>query len=123
MKRLLVVDDEQPIRSMLNDLLGDDYEVMLAANGQEAFALLNSHSFDLIITDLVMPEMNGIDLITSIQKISPDLKIIAISGGGGLNGRFDYLPVAELLGAEKIFRKPFELSKLKKTVDAMLGQH
>lgn len=120
MKKLLVVDDEQPMRSVLHDLLSEDYEVSLAANGQEAFTLLKNSPFDLVITDLVMPEMNGIDLITSIQKISPNIKIIAISGGGGISGRFDYLPVAELVGAERIFRKPFELGKLKKTIQEML---
>ena len=120
MKKILVVDDEQPMRTVLHDLLCDEYEVFLAANGQEAFTILKGKAIDLVITDLVMPEMNGIDLITSIQKISPNIKIIAISGGGGISGRFDYLPVAELVGAEKIFRKPFELAKLKKTLLEML---
>ncbi len=109
------------MRSILNDLLGDDYEVTLAANGQEAKELLGTTSFDLVITDLVMPEMNGIDLITSIINISPSTKIIAMSGGGGIQGRFDYLPVAQLIGAEKIFRKPFELSKMQATVAQMLA--
>lgn len=122
MKRILVVDDEPPMLKVLQELLSDEYEVSLAMNGQEAKNLLAAEKFDLIITDLVMPEMNGIDLITSMQKISPDIKIIAISGGGGISGRFDYLPVAQLIGAEKIFRKPFELSKMKSTVREMLGQ-
>lgn len=121
MKKILVVDDELPMRSILNDLLSDDYEVTLASNGQEAKELLGKIPFDLIITDLVMPEMNGIDLITAIQTISPSLKIIAMSGGGGIQGRFDYLPVAQLIGAEKIFRKPFELSKMRETVREMLA--
>ncbi len=121
MKKILVVDDELPMRTILYELLCDDYQVTLAANGQEAKTLLGSTPFDLLITDLVMPEMNGIDLISSITAISPNLKIIAMSGGGGINARFDYLPVAQLIGAEQIFRKPFELSKMKQTIRDMLA--
>lgn len=120
MKKILIVDDEQPICDVLQDLFDGIYEVALAANGKEAHAKLSGQKFDMVITDLVMPEMNGIDLITSMRKVSPDIKIIAISGGGGISGRFDYLPVAQLIGAEKIFRKPFELAKLKQTVRDML---
>lgn len=112
MKRILVVDDERSLRVMLEDLLSYDYEVTLASNGLEAKNLLNNASFDLLITDLVMPEMNGIELVMAIQKNHPKLKIIAMSGGGGITGRFDYLPVAELIGAEKILRKPFKLSEM-----------
>lgn len=121
MKKVLVVDDELPMRTVLEDLLGEDYAVTSVENGLQAHDLLAKEKFDLIITDLVMPEMNGIDLITSMQKISPEIRIIAISGGGGIQGRFDYLPVAQLIGAEKIFRKPFELSQLKNTVKEMLA--
>ncbi len=121
MKKILVVDDELPMRTILHELLCDDYQVTLAADGQEAKKLLGSTQFDLIITDLVMPEMNGIDLITFIKALSPNLKIIAMSGGGGINGRFDYLPVAQLIGAEKIFSKPFELSKMQETIKEVLA--
>lgn len=121
MKKVLIVDDELPMRLLLEDLLCNEYEVTLAANGMEAVSMIGQAPFDLIITDLVMPEMNGIDLITAIQKLNPSLKIIAMSGGGGINGRFDYLPVAQLIGAEKIFRKPFEISQMKEAVKGLLG--
>jgi DNA-binding response OmpR family regulator len=121
MKKILVVDDEEHMRLMLEDLLSDDYLVTLAANGREAEALFNTSSFDLMITDLVMPEMNGIELVISIKNKKPKQKIIAISGGGGASGRFDYLPVVQLLGADKIFAKPFELHELMKAVKLMLA--
>jgi DNA-binding response OmpR family regulator len=120
MKKILVVDDEEHMRFMLEDLLSADYQVSLAANGREAEALIAKSSFDLIITDLVMPEMNGIELVISIKNKKPKQKIIAISGGGGTTGRFDYLPVVQLLGADKIFAKPFELHELMKAVKQML---
>lgn len=121
MKKLLIVDDELHMCSLLEDLFSDDYEVSLAHNGEEAIEVLKKKKFDLVITDLVMPKMNGIELLMAIQKIQPSLKIMAMSGGGGINGRFDYLPVAQLIGAEKIFRKPFELKLLKKSVQEMMS--
>jgi YesN/AraC family two-component response regulator len=120
MKKILVVDDEAPIRNMLNEYLSEHYAVHLASNGQQACALLATDAFDLVITDLVMPDMNGIDLVMAIQKQQPSPRVIAISGGGGINGRFDYLPVAQLVGAERILRKPFALHTIGSMVEEVL---
>lgn len=122
MKRILVVDDEKTIRHLLDDLLSNDYQVTLAATGMEAKQYLDTDSFDLLITDLVMPELNGVDLVMSLQKTQPALKIIAMSGGGGINGRFDYLPVAQLVGASKILRKPFALVDVSEAVKELIGK-
>lgn len=121
MKKILVVDDEEHMRFMLKDFLSAEYEVSLAADGKKAEALLASTAFDLVITDLVMPEMNGIELVIAIKNRNPNQKIIAISGGGGITGRFDYLPVVELLGADVILAKPFELQDLMKLVKSTLS--
>lgn len=121
MKKILVVDDEEPMRLMLDELLNSDYEISLAANGREANDLMDKMSFDLLITDLVMPEMNGVELVISVKNKKPEQKIIAISGGGGISGRFDYLPVVQLLGADRIFSKPFQLSEIKDAVHSILS--
>ena len=121
MKKILVVDDEAHMRLMLEDLLDTEYEITLAANGREAKELMANGNFDLMITDLVMPEMNGIDLIMAIKHANPNQKVIAISGGGGISGRFDYLPVVQLLGADKIFAKPFHLHELMAAVKLILA--
>ena len=121
MKRVLVVDDEAYMREMIDDMLSDEYEIQQAENGVEALSLLESDEYDLVITDLVMPEMNGIDLLMNIDKKTPGQKVVAISGGGGLNGRFDYLPVAKLIGACTVIRKPFEVMELRKAVEEILA--
>jgi DNA-binding response OmpR family regulator len=122
MKKILVVDDEENIRFILDDLLNTDYAVSVAANGREALALIDKTVFDLIITDLVMPEMNGIELVIAVKNKTPSQKIIAMSGGGGITGRFDYLPVVQLLGADKIFAKPFDLHEVLAAVKGILGK-
>jgi len=121
MKRVLIVDDEAQMRSLLEDLLDEDYEVMTASNGSEALQRLQEGGAELVITDLVMPTMNGIDLVMAVRKQYPTLKIIAISGGGGITGRFDYLPVANLLGATRVIRKPFALAEMRSAVREVLA--
>jgi CheY-like chemotaxis protein len=67
-----------------------------------------------------MPKMNGIDLVMALRRQYPALKIIAISGGGGITGRFDYLPVANLVGAARVIRKPFALAEMRTAVRELL---
>lgn len=122
MKRVLIVDDEAQMRGLLEDLLEDDFEVTTASNGAEAMQRLQEGGTELVITDLVMPTMNGIDLVMAVRKQYPALKIIAISGGGGISGRFDYLPVANLVGAARVIRKPFALADMRAAVREVLAQ-
>jgi len=121
MQRVLIVDDEAQMRGLLEDLLEDDYEISTASNGAEALQRLRQDGAELIITDLVMPTMNGIDLVMAVRKQFPTLKIIAISGGGGITGRFDYLPVANLVGASRVIRKPFTLADIRTAVREVLA--
>jgi len=121
MQRVLIVDDEAQMRGLLEDLLEDDYEISTASNGAEALQRLQQDGAELIITDLVMPTMNGIDLVMAVRKQFPTLKIIAISGGGGITGRFDYLPVANLVGASRVIRKPFTLADIRTAVREVLA--
>ena len=121
MKKILVVDDEADMRQIIEDALSREYAITSVVNGREAQALLAEQNFDLVITDLVMPEMNGIELLMGAQKANPKQKFIAISGGGGIKGRFDYLPVAQLIGAVTVLRKPFQISELRAAVHKLLA--
>ena len=121
MSKILVVDDEEDVRVMLKTALHrEGCNVSTAASGREALALYKNEGFDLVITDMVMPDVSGIDLIMELRNLNAEINIIAISGGGGITGRFEYLPIAKLIGANHIFSKPFSLAEIRKAVDSML---
>ncbi|RLJ62861.1 response regulator [Sulfurisoma sediminicola] len=120
MKRVLIVDDEAQMRGLLEDVLGEDYEVMIACDGAEALQKLAQDGAELIITDVVMPKMNGLDLMVAVRKQYPALKVIAISGGGNI-GRLDYLPIASLLGAARVIHKPFAVAEMHTAVRELLA--
>ncbi|HHH48161.1 MAG TPA: response regulator [Gammaproteobacteria bacterium] len=117
MAKILVVDDEAQVRGMLAKMLSvEHHEVIEAENGVQGCKKYREHQPDLLITDLVMPEKNGIDMIMELKKEFPSIRVVAISGGGGITGSFDYLPVAKLVGALHILQKPFTLQALKSAV-------
>ncbi len=110
MATILVVDDQEPIRALLRDALeGDGHEVLEAANGRLGLELHRTRSADLIITDMVMPEMNGLDMLLELTKRCPNVNVIAMSGGRESQG---WLNAAELLGTRQTFQKPFDMGKL-----------
>lgn len=116
--RILVVDDDEAIRKLLERILeAAGYRVSSAANGEEALKLLESERFQAMITDLIMPEQEGIETIRTAKQLYPHLKIIAISGAFG--GQF--LRVAELLGASATVRKPFGVKEILQAVQQALG--
>ncbi|MDA3926757.1 MAG: response regulator [Kiritimatiellae bacterium] len=120
--RILVIDDEEQIRSVLHKLLSQaGYEVMLAEDGQQGLNCCHQQPVDLVITDIVMPGKEGLGTIRELRRDFPDLKIIAISGGGIAAGQ-DYLKIAKQFGAQRIFEKPVELSVLLKDVKELLTQ-
>jgi len=122
MAKILIVDDELPIRCMLREMLEQDgHEVSEAENGAVAQHCFREARFDLLITDLVMPEKNGLNLILDIRKEWPNVRIVAISGGGGITGRFEYLPIAKLVGAACILEKPFRKEQLQSAVQSALA--
>lgn len=122
MAKILVVDDEESVRFIIKETLEQDrHEVTEARTGNEALAMFAQKPAELVITDLVMPDKNGIDLILELKSRYPNVRILAISGGGGLNGRFDYIPIAELIGARSVMRKPFNIFELRDTVNALLA--
>ncbi len=121
MKKLLVVDDEISVREMVAAMLSrKDIEVELAENGIQALRILSSTDIALVVTDIVMAEENGIDLIMDMKKNYPNIPIVAISGGGGIEGRFNYLEIAKLVGADQILEKPFSAETLRTIVAELL---
>ncbi|WP_028317607.1 response regulator [Desulfobulbus elongatus] len=110
MKRILVVDDEAQIRTMLTQMLEQEgYAVHTAENGEEGLALVGRYSFDLVITDMIMPVKDGLKFIMELVRDYPDLKILAISGGGAIKAE-RYLTMAGYLGDIATLEKPFKRS-------------
>jgi len=116
MARILIIDDEPQIRSMLRLMLErDGYEVVEAPDGIEGIRAYRQKPADLIITDLIMPNKDGIGMIIDLQKEFPDVKIIAMSGGG-LNKPEGYLKGAKKLGAACTLTKPIDREKMLRAV-------
>lgn len=122
MKRILVIDDDTQIRQMLCQMLErQGYEVLGAANGKEGLNIYRQSPTDLIITDIIMPEKEGVETIIELKRDFPDVKIIAISGGSrGLNKDI-YLDYAKRLGALYTFTKPFERKEILEAIEELLG--
>lgn len=121
MAKILVVDDELSIRVMLTHMLEQDgHEVIVAEDGEQGIILYHENLPDLVISDLVMPNKNGIDMILELKKEYPGLRMLAISGGGGITGAFDYLPTAKLVGANNILKKPFGINDLRTALTDVL---
>ena len=117
---ILIIDDDNQFRTMLRKMLErNGYEVIEASDGKEGIKLYRKNPTDLIITDLIMPEKDGIETIQELKKDFSDIKIIAISGGGRL-GPQDYLHLAKMLGAQRTLTKPIELPELLKTIKELL---
>ncbi len=110
MATILVIDDEAAIRSLLRTVLeGDNHHVLEASNGRVGLELYREQSPDLIITDLVMPEMGGLMLIDELTRCYVNVKVIAMTGGVDGENR---LATAKLLGSRQTLQKPFTLDRL-----------
>ncbi len=110
MASILIIDDEEIIRALLRSVLeGAGYEVTEAANGRIGLELYRQNPRDLVITDILMPELNGLDMLLELTREFLRAKVIAISGAGEERNVLD---VAKLLGARQTFQKPFSVSKL-----------
>jgi CheY-like chemotaxis protein len=120
MAKILLVEDEDDVRCLLLELLAqENHQVTASANGNEALALANFKRFDLVITDLIMPGMDGIEMIMELHSTMPDTKIIAMSGGG-FDGSKNFLLLAQKLGATRTLMKPFDRQTLRDAIDAAL---
>ncbi len=122
MPRILVIDDEQGVRELLRDVLERaGYEVMDAPNGHAGIALHQQHPADLIVTDMIMPEQEGIETILQLRREFPSVKILAMSGGGH-SGNLQPLRDAMRLGAAGTLSKPFRPREILAAVREVLAQ-
>jgi DNA-binding response OmpR family regulator len=116
--KILVIDDEENLRRVVRSILEEDgYEVLEAANGLSGLELYRQHKADLIITDLAMPVMNGLDFISEVTRTFSNVRIIAMTGVPEWDSR---LTEAKLLGARETLHKPFTLEMLLNVVRSEL---
>jgi CheY-like chemotaxis protein len=119
---ILVVDDEHGIRVLLQQwLVAAGHTVSVVGSGNEASEAMKKAKFDLVITDVLMPDRDGVELIMEIRKNYPSARIVAISGGGRFTEGRDYLELAKAVGAHAAVLKPFSLGQLQKGIDDALA--
>jgi len=117
---ILLIEDDSELRAMLKTaLIRKDFTVLEAGNGKEALIQFKPGVTDLVITDLIMPEEDGLKVIMKIRERKPGIKVIAISGGGKA-GPCSYLNLAKALGADAVFPKPFSVGELVSKIENLL---
>lgn len=126
-KRILVVDDDEMLREMHTSVFEDeDYLVDSAADGLEALLLLSEQHYDLLATDLFMPELNGIELIIKCQKEYPELKTLLLSGGGkdleAEHGKKLVTYLGQEIEVGLFLKKPFDLEEMLNYVKNLLQE-
>jgi len=121
LKKILLVDDEEAIRKMVRAILGNEsYEFAEAGNGLEAQEILEKDAYDLVISDVIMPDCDGIELMMAVRRKLPEIRIIVMSGGGRVRAGH-YLNLARKLGATRVFEKPFDTAELRGAVKELLN--
>lgn len=121
MARILVIDDAATLRHLMRRILVDaQHDVIEAQDGEIGLSLFQAHRPALVITDLFMPNREGIETIQQLRRLSPDAKIIAMSASGTASGKL-YLNAAQKLGADAILAKPFKPAELLAAIDRVLA--
>ncbi len=122
MARILIIDDDEQVRSVLRKMLvRAGYEVVSAANGKQGLRIFKENPTELVITDILMPVMPGSRLISILRQEHPNVKIIAISGGGSMHQPGGFLNLARDLGAQQILTKPITSKALITAVEDVLA--
>ena len=120
MARILVIDDEELVRMTVSQMLeSDGHRVTEATDGKEGLAILRETPMDLVITDILLPKKDGVEIIREIKQDFPDVKIIAITG---FRGKYNRLPAAAYLGAQRTLTKPFKMEEMLEAVEEVLGE-
>ncbi|MFH2001914.1 MAG: response regulator [Planctomycetota bacterium] len=118
--RILIIEDDDQVRSMLRYQLEEaGFEVYEASDGRKGLDRFHETPSPLVITDLIMPDVEGIETIRELKKNDSEVKIIAISGGGRVNPD-NYLKIAKKIGADRVFAKPIDWSELLQAVGDLL---
>jgi CheY-like chemotaxis protein len=121
-KLILVIEDDSQFRSMLCQMLSKaGYKAIDASNGKEGLELFRRKAPDLVITDLIMPEKEGLETIIELRRDAPHVKIIAISGGGMASPE-DYLVLARKLGVQSVMAKPFSREEILEEIQRALNE-
>jgi len=122
MARILIIDDEYFVRALVTRILErNGHEIFEATDGQEGIEFFErGGQVDLVITDIFMPEMDGIETLRHLKEKNPDLKIVVISGGGKGLAK-GYLPAAAAFGADATIEKPFDPLEFEARIAAILG--
>ena len=119
--RILLVDDDDMSRRTIDQMLTRaGHEVTSTGSGSEALTLFRESSVDLIVTDLIMPDTDGLELIQELRKLDRKVRILAISGGGRVNAN-ESLTVARKFGAAGILAKPFSNQEFKDAINALMS--
>ena len=119
-KKILLIEDEEPMRIVLKNMLEKEgHDVLEANNGKVGMSLYRENGADLVITDILMPEKEGFETIRELKQENPNVKIIAISGGGAI-GPEEYLSIAKRLGVHRTFEKPFNREEILEAVNELL---
>mgnify|MGYP006280527557 CR=1 FL=1 len=121
MQKILIIDDEPHILMMLKKMMEKaGYDIDLASNGDEGMKLFQKSPSDLVITDIIMPEKEGLETIREMKRIQPELKIIAMSGGGKISAE-NYLETASIFGANRVIQKPFTQKEMVTAVNELMA--
>ncbi len=121
MSRILLIEDDTTLRRALRlGLEKSGHQIMEAGNGREGIAAFRTTPADLVVTDLIMPEVEGVETIRSLREMSARVPILAISGGGRGSPR-DYLHIARHLGANQVLEKPFEIDAFRTVIATLLA--
>ncbi len=117
MKKILIIDDDPIILSLMQAMLSKhEYITKTAGDGHEGLEMIKHEQFDVVVTDLIMPQIDGMEVIKKVRKQSPETKIIAISGGGRIDADV-YLQMAERMQEVATLCKPFTAKDLIKTIE------
>ena len=122
MARVLIIDDDDQFLEILRQMLrGGGYEVLMASNGVEGVDLYRKEQPDVVITDVIMPDKDGAEVIFELQKEFPDIKIIAMSGGGEVDAEYYLNSITSLSNVKHTFEKPFAMDEFLAAVKEAVG--
>ena len=120
MIKLLIIEESKSTSERLKQYLQQEgYEVFTACNGLEGLGIIKSNTLDIVITDILMPVMDGVEVILYLRKNCPEIKIIAMTSGGNINAT-EYFKVVKLLGVVFTLRKPFRENYLKNILNKLI---